>query len=91
VANVNATRRVRLALGETQDVVMIDAVLIEYVPKASATEEVANAYAAQAGWDPRKEGDDYVYLVLRPERIQVWRESESLNERTIMLGGTWVT
>ena len=33
VANVTANRRVRLALGETRDVVMIDADLLESVPR----------------------------------------------------------
>lgn len=91
VANVNANGRVRLALGETRDVVMIDAILVESVPAAKANAELADAYATQAGWDPRTDGGDYVYLVLGPERIQVWREGEDLAERTVMRNGTWVT
>jgi Pyridoxamine 5'-phosphate oxidase len=91
VANVNANGRVRLALGETRDVVMIDAVLVESIPKAKATTELADAYATQAGWDPRTDGADYVYLVFSPERIQVWREGEDLTERTVMRDRTWIT
>jgi general stress protein 26 len=91
VANVTANRRVRLALGETRDVVMIDAVLVEAVSRAEATADLADAYAAQAGWDPRTDEGDYVYLVLRPERIQVWREGEDLTGRTVMRNGTWAT
>jgi len=78
VANVTANPRVRLALGETRDVVMIDAVLTGAVPKAEAPAALAEGYATQAGWDPRTDGSDYVYLVLEPERIQVWREAEDL-------------
>ena len=90
VANVTANPRVRLALGETRDVVMIDAVLAKAVPKAEAPSALAEGYAAQAGWDPQTDGSDYVYLVLEPERIQVWREAEDLDGRTVMRNGTWV-
>jgi hypothetical protein len=90
MANVTANPRVRLALGETRDVVMIDAVLAEAVPKSKAATALAEGYAAQAGWDPRSDGSDYVYLVLGPERIQVWREAEDLAGRTVMRNGAWV-
>jgi hypothetical protein len=90
VANVTANPRLRLALGETQDVVTIDALLVEAVPTSEASAAVAEGYAAQAGWDPRNDAGDYVYLVLRPERIQVWREGEDLAGRTIMRNQTWV-
>ena len=90
VANVTANPRVRLALGETMDVVMIDAVLIEAIPTSGAPTALAEEYAAQAGWDPRTDSGDYVYLVFTPERIQVWREGEDLAGRTVMRNGTWV-
>ena len=90
VANVTANPRVCLALGETRDVVMIEAVLREAVPKTEAPAALAQGYAAQAGWDPQTDGSDYVYLVLGPERIQVWREAEDLAGRTVMRDGAWV-
>jgi general stress protein 26 len=90
VANVTANPRVRLALGETRDVVMVDAILVEAVPAAEAAAMVADGYASQAGWDPRTDSGEYVYLVFRPERIQVWREDEDLAGRTVMLHGVWV-
>ncbi len=91
VANATSNRRVSLALGETRDVVMIDAVLVRSTPKADAPASLADAYAAQAGWDPRTDRDDYVFLVFEPERIQVWREGEDLAGRTVMRDGAWVT
>jgi general stress protein 26 len=90
VDNVTANGRVRLAIGETRDVVMIDAILVDTVPTERATALLADAYAAQSGWDPRTDGGDYVYLVLDPERIEVWREGEDLNGRTVMRHGTWM-
>jgi len=89
-ANVTANPQARLALGETRDVVMIDAVLAEAIPKSEAPAALADAYAVQAGWDPRTDGSDYVYLVFGPERIQVWREAEDVTGRTVMRNGAWV-
>jgi Pyridoxamine 5'-phosphate oxidase len=90
VSNVTAKPRVRLALGESRDVAMIDAILVEAVPASEAQPALADGYAAQAGWDPRTDPSNYVYLVLRPERIQVWREGEDPAGRTVMRGGEWV-
>jgi hypothetical protein len=89
-ANVVANPRVRLALGDTRDAVMIDAVLAEAVPLPEVSTAMAEGYAAQAGWDPRTDGGEYVYLVFGPERIQVWREDEDLTGRTVMRDGAWV-
>lgn len=90
VSNVMANRRARLALGETRDVVMIDAVLVEAVPASEAPAPLAEGYAVQAGWDPRTDAGNYVYLVLGPERIQAWREGEDLAGRTVMRNGEWL-
>lgn len=89
VANATSNQRVSLALGESRDVVMIDAVFINATPTMEAPASVADAYAKQAGWDPRTDSGDYVYLVLAPERIQVWREGEDLAGRTVMRDGIW--
>ena len=64
VANITANPKVRLALGDTRDVVMIDAILVSAVPTADAPAALADGYAAQSGWDPRTDEGDYVYLVL---------------------------
>ncbi|MFI5493935.1 pyridoxamine 5'-phosphate oxidase family protein [Actinoplanes sp. NPDC051859] len=79
----------RLALGHTRDVVLIDAVREQTVPVAEA-QELGAVYAAQNDWDPRTAGPDYVFLVLRPDRIQAWREVNELPGRTLMRSGTWV-
>ena len=39
---------------------------------------------------PRTASGDDVYLVLGPERVQVWREAEDLAGRTVMRNGEWV-
>ena len=88
--NVVASGTARLALGHTRDVVVIDAVLEATVPLATAPAALADDYAAQADWDPREAGGGYAFLVLRPERVQAWRESNELAGRTLMRGGSWL-
>jgi len=88
--NVVASGTARLALGHTRDVTVIDAVLDAAVPVATAPAALAGGYAAQSDWDPRAAGDGYTFLVLRPERVQAWRESNELAGRTLMRDGAWL-
>jgi hypothetical protein len=78
----------RLAVGPTRDVVMIDAVL-ERTVAVGDDAELAAAYVDQADWDPRR-STGYVFLVLRPVRVQAWREANEIPGRTLMRDGTWV-
>ncbi|MFG1608278.1 pyridoxamine 5'-phosphate oxidase family protein [Actinoplanes sp. NPDC049265] len=80
----------RVAFGGTRDVVMIDARL-ERTVAVGESGAMGAAYAAQNDWDPRTAGDSYVFLVLRPERIQAWREVNEHPGRTIMRDGEWLT
>jgi len=86
--NLSASGVARLAVGRTRDVVMIDAVLDRTVDVA-ADEALGAAYVAQADWDPRGL-TGYVFLVLRPVRIQAWRESNEIPGRTLMRDGAWL-
>lgn len=87
--NIVSQRRARLGLGPTRDVVMIDAELEQAYDLAEVPAELARRYAAQAGWDPRNSGG-MRYLVLRPQRIQAWREANELPGRTLMRSGAWI-
>ena len=60
------------------------------VPVADAPAELADGYATRSDWDPRDAPDGYGYLVLRPERIQAWREVDEIPDRTLMREGAWV-
>ena len=86
--NVTESGIARLAVGPTRDVVMIDAELdrVVDVPDDPALGE---AYAAQADWDPRS-SDGYAFLVLRPARVQAWREADEITGRTLMRDGRWL-
>jgi hypothetical protein len=81
----------RLGLGVTRDVAMVDVVVDASHEVVGAPAEVADAYAQQSDWDPREAGEGYLYLVLRPQRVQAWTEVHELAGRTIMRDGRWTT
>ena len=87
--NLLAGGAVRLSLGGTRDVVMIDAALERAVRVVEAPAGLAEGYAAQADWDPPPGGEHDVYLVLRPQRIQAWREVDEMDGRVLMRDGAW--
>jgi hypothetical protein len=86
--NLTASGAARLALGPTRDVVMIDATL-EKAVDVGADDPLGAAYATQADWDPRL-SPGFVFLVLRPVRVQAWREANEIADRTLMRDGTWL-
>jgi hypothetical protein len=86
--NLTATGAARLGVGPTRDVVMIDAVLEKAVDIA-ADDALGAAYAGQADWDPRG-STGYVFFVLRPVRVQAWREANEIAGRTLMRDGRWL-
>ncbi|MGY2874813.1 hypothetical protein ACVW00_002003 [Marmoricola sp. URHA0025 HA25] len=86
--NLGGSGRARLGVGRTRDLVMIDAT-VERSVDVAADLALGEAYAAQADWDPR-ESADYVFFVLRPLRMQAWREANEITGRTLMRDGTWL-
>jgi len=89
--NIISQGRARLGLGPTRDVVMIDAELEQVYGLNEVPADLGRRYAMQADWDPRESGDRMRFLVLRPQRIQAWREVDELPGRTLMRGGEWIT
>jgi len=86
--NVIRAGRMRASLPSTLDVVLLEGP-IEVIPVA-ADDALADAHAGAAGFDPRQEPNQYVYLRLTPAFIQAWRNVEELKGRTIMRNGTWL-
>lgn len=91
VRNIQASGRARLGFGPTRDVVLVDTVLDRVTAAADVPATAADLYAAQSGWDPRREADPYVYAFLSPRRIQAWREANELAGKTLMRDGVWLT
>jgi hypothetical protein len=87
--NLLASGVARLGLGVTRDVTMVDVGVEASHDVGDAPAAIADGYARQSDWDPREAGDGYLYVVLRPERIQAWTEVHELPQRTIMRDGRW--
>ncbi len=86
--NLITTGRARLGVGPTRDVVLLDAHLDRTVPVADDV-ALGEAYAQQADWDPRS-SPGHLFLVLRPVRVQAWREANEITGRTLMRDGRWL-
>ena len=83
--NITANGRVRLTLGETRDVVLIEGVATRVEP----AEEVKAAFAERTGFDPRTLRN-YPYFRVEPRLIQAWREVNELAGRDLMRDGEWI-
>jgi hypothetical protein len=86
---LEATGKVKVALGLTRDVVLIDAEVREMIPAAEIPAEVGDAFAAKTGFDPRDQRA-YPYFRVVPLQIQAWREVNELAERDLMIDGRWL-
>ncbi|MFF9339052.1 MULTISPECIES: pyridoxamine 5'-phosphate oxidase family protein [unclassified Streptomyces] len=88
--NLLADGRVRLALGPTRDVVMIDGTA-EPVDLADLPAGTGDAFAEKTGFDPRELAGPYQYFLVRPHRVHAWREADELEGRTLMRDGAWLS
>jgi hypothetical protein len=88
--NVSASAQARLALGTTRDVVIIDAVAT-VVARSEVAPATAAAFRDRTEWDPGADGGAWVYVRARPERVQVWRNEEEIDGRTVMRDGAWLS
>lgn len=87
--NLLAEGRVRLSLGPTRDVVAVDGTA-EPVGIADLGAEAGDAFATKTGFDPRELDEPYQYFLIRPRRIQAWREANELQGRDLMRDGRWL-
>jgi len=88
--NLAASGTVRIALGGTRDVVLIEGGVVTY-SGAQIPAGPADAFAAKHVWDPRKEsGGRYAFFLVSPVKIQSWREENELKGRTLLRDGQWL-
>ncbi|MET7733603.1 pyridoxamine 5'-phosphate oxidase family protein [Streptomyces sp. NPDC005402] len=87
--NLKSTGRVRLGLGPTRDVVMIEGT-VETVTQDELSEEEGDRFASVTGFDPRRLTTPYLYFRVRPQRVQAWREENELTGRELMRDGRWL-
>ena len=88
--NLTASGRVRIALGGTRDVVLVEGTVRTY-SRTEVPAALADAFAARHVWDPRADSSaEYAYYVVSPVKVQSWREANELRGRTLMRDGRWL-
>jgi hypothetical protein len=88
--NLAATRTVRLGLGRTRDVSMIDGEVVEVLEIDALPQQQGDRFAARTGFDPRVEAAPYRWYRIFPRRIQAWREVNELPDRELLRDGRWL-
>ena len=87
--NLATIRAVRLGLGHTRDVSMIDGE-VEVLEIDTLPQQRCDRFAARTGFDPRAEAAPYRWFRIFPRRIQAWREANELPDRELMRDGRWL-
>ena len=87
--NLAASRVVRLGLGPTRDVVLIEGD-VEVLELDALPREQGDRFAARAGFDPRVLRTPYRWFRVTPRRMQAWREENELAGRELMRDGRWL-
>jgi hypothetical protein len=87
--NLAASRAVRLGLGHTRDVSIIEGD-VEVLEIDALPQERGDRFAAHTGFDPRALATPYRWFRVSPRRIQAWREVNELPGRELMRDGRWL-
>jgi hypothetical protein len=87
--NLETTGNVRLGLGPTRDVVLIEGTA-QGTPASDVSAEIGDAFATRTGFDPRELRTPFTYFRIVPRRIQAWREANELDGRDLMRDGQWL-
>ncbi|MEU0781042.1 pyridoxamine 5'-phosphate oxidase family protein [Streptomyces sp. NPDC006173] len=87
--NLRSSGTVRLGIGPTRDVVVIDGT-VETLEADALADGVGDAFATRTGFDPRELTAHYQYFRVTPRRVQAWREADEIAGRDLMRGGAWL-
>jgi hypothetical protein len=87
--NLAATRAVRLGLGATRDVSVVDGD-VEVLEIDALPPGRGDRFAARTGFDPRASATPYRWFRVTPRRIQAWREADELTGRDLLRDGRWL-
>ncbi|MFG2922141.1 pyridoxamine 5'-phosphate oxidase family protein [Streptomyces sp. NPDC048305] len=86
--NVTPAGQVRITLGHTRDVVLIEGTA-EVVEGAALPAASGDAFFEALAWDPRGQ-PAWVYLRITPHTVRAWREVNEQAGRDLMLDGNWL-
>lgn len=87
--NLAASPNVRLALGDTRDVTIVEG-SVETLTMDALPSDDADRFATRTGFDPRSQSSPYHWYRVIPVHIQSWREVNELTNRTLMRHGSWL-
>ena len=87
--NMAVSGAVRLALGETRDVYLVDG-RVEVLPIDALPPEQGDRFAARTGFDPRALKTPYRWFRVVPSRIQAWRDEAEIPGRDVLREGRWL-
>jgi hypothetical protein len=87
--NLAAIRAVRLGLGHTRDVSMIEGE-VEVLEIDALPQERGDRFVAHTGFDSRALATPYRWFRISPRRIQAWREVNEMSDREPMRDGRWL-
>ena len=87
--NIEQSGVARLALGDADDAIVIDATVLRALPAVDASPQ-RTVFERAAGWDPGEQGPDWRLFVLRPTRIQAFRGYAEIEGRDVMKDGRWL-
>jgi len=88
--NLVSTGLARLAIGDPDDVIVVDASVEDRIGVSEADSALAAGFANAVGWDPRQIGEDWAFFRLRPVRVQAYRGYDELEGRDVMRDGDWL-
>jgi hypothetical protein len=87
--NMAVSGAVRLALGETRDVYLVDG-RVEVLPIDALPPEQGDRFAARTGFDPRALDTPFRWFRVVPSRIQAWRDEAEIPGRDVLREGRWL-
>jgi hypothetical protein len=87
--NLASTGEVRLGLGDTRDVSIVEGT-VEVLEMTALPQGEGDRFAARTGFDPRTLTTRYQWFRVTPLRIQAWREADELSGRTLMRDSRWL-
>lgn len=87
--NVREEPRVRLALPDTSDVVLLQGEA-ECFPDQQVPASAADAFTEKFGWDPRTGEGPSLYIRVSPRTVRAWCGEPELRGRVIMREGVWL-
>ncbi len=88
-SNLAASGQIRLGLGSTRDVTIIEGD-VEMLGIDALAADRADRFAARTGFEPRRPDSPHCWFRVTPRRIQAWREENELVDRDLMRDFRWL-